>query len=356
MHGKAQRQPQQRARQPRCHKFKRIRPRNGALRQAQHAQYGAAVQMALGKGTRCQRHCHRTEQSCQQRYQIEKIAGTVERFLHAWVAFLQRFYAYAAHGRLCLCLRFGKLCPRPITKRAHIRSTTHQRHTVMHAAGGLHQLRGGQVIGMHQHTRRKADKAAATVWLLCEHAADAQGRLPQQQSITKLQLQRLQQRRFYPNLTWLRRLRAALVWLRGLPVGVVTHAQTAPQRVARAHCLERNQPPRTTSGLLGARHRRESLCTRTAQTQRPCLLGKHSGQRLVAAHHHIAPEQLRRIALQSASQPIGKKRDRRQSSHCQQHRNHQQAQLARAYIAPQGTPAQTPKTATGRRCRQNKRC
>ena len=198
---------------------------------------------------------------------------------------------------------------------------------------------------MHQHTRRKVDKAAATVWLLCEHAADAQGRLPQQQRIIKLQLQRLQQRRFYPNLAWLGRLRAALVWLRGLPVGVVTHAQTAPQRVARTHCLERNQPPRTTLGLLGARHRRESLCTRTAQTQRPCLACKHSGQRLVATHHHIAAKQLRRIALQSASQPIGKKRDRRQRSHCQQHRNHQQAQLARPHIAPQSAPAQTQKTA-----------
>ena len=63
-------------------------------------------------------------------------------------------------------------------------------------------------------------------------------------------------------------------------------------------------------------------------------------RRVVADHHRVAAQQLARVALQAALEPVGEEADGGQRRHGQRHGHDQQAQLAGAQVAPEGAPAQ----------------
>ena len=279
-------------------------------------------------------------------------------------------------------IRALQLCLRPGGVAAHGIGRSDQCQPVVHAAGRLHQLRGGQVFQRHHGAGREVDEVVAPVRLARQHSADAQAAFAEQQVIADLQAERIQHGRLGPDLSmpgavrnrlFLQRWRHApwtsdWVWLGRTcrdgsscagrsfcPCGAFTclaagacgrcwlhHPQRPAQGISGTHRLEHDQPPGLALFRRGTRHGREGLRLDGGQAQRSGTLDKGGRSRLVAAHHHIATEHLRRIAQQGIVQPVGKETNRRQRCHRQQHGQHQHAQLTRAHIAPERAPAQAP--------------
>ena len=368
MHAIPQGHATQAARQPSQQKFGAIDQRNGALGQAKDPHHGATVQMARGKTARAQHNGYGAEQGREQRHQVEEVAGAAQCFLHAGAVFFQRLQAHTLGAGL------RDLGPRPIGIAAHGAGGAHQRQAIVHAAGGLNQLGRGQIRFVHQHPWRKADQAAAPVRLLRQHVRNAQGRVAQPKRVAHLQPQGFEQGGFYPHLARLWRLRDGYIshavgpivsHLRrrtstGCRCWIVRcilrclfrhspHTQCAAQRIGVAYRLEIHQPPGSAFFFRRARHGGKGLRRGGLQPLLGCLGGKAGRQRVVATHHQISSEQLRRIAAQHGIQPIREKGHGRQGGHRQGKRHEQQPQFARAHIAPQRAPSQAPESGRGRK-------
>ena len=125
-------------------------------------------------------------------------------------------------------------------------------------------------------------------------------------------------------------LRSA-IWL----AGARRNAQTAAQRVAVFHGFQGNQPCVATACLGGAPHGGKGQRGHRPQAQLLRLLHECLQLTVITGHHHIAAQQLTRIALQSSLQPIGKKCHRSQCRYRQRNRHPQQAQFTGPGITPQ---------------------
>ena len=333
VHGVADQHAGRAGGQPDQHELDRVRTGDGALRQAQHAQHGAIVQMPRRKAARGQRHRHGRQQRRQQRHQAEELLGAVERACHLGSAAAQRFQPHAVHLRLFhLGLGPGQVL-------AHRRLVARHGQAVGDATGRLHQAGGAQVGGVQHHARGEGHEAGAAVGFQRDQLGNAKTGVAQQQRIAAFQRQRFEQRGIDPN-------RAALGDAgRGLAFavcGITRQPQLTAQRIAVAHRLQRHQPRRAALCVVRAAHGRERERQHVPELEPIGLLDPRRGGRVVADHHRIATQQLARVALQAGLQAVGKKAHRRERRHRQRDGHHQQPQLARAQVAPQGAPAQRP--------------
>ena len=78
-----------------------------ALRQAEHAQHGAVVEVAAGEVARGDADRHGGEQRRQQRDEVQEFLGAVQRLAHLGPAAFERLDAHAAQARRLLISRFG---------------------------------------------------------------------------------------------------------------------------------------------------------------------------------------------------------------------------------------------------------
>ena len=313
----------------------RVGPGDAPLRQAQHAQHRAVVQVARSEVTRRDGHRHRRQQCRQQRHQVEELAGTVQRLAHLGAAGFQRFDAHAAQ-RQVLDHRFGFLHEAAHAGVAPVRRGHGQ--PVGHAAGRLHQAGGGEVRLVQHHARCEAHEAGAAIGLDDDQARDLQRRVAQQQIVARLQRQRIQHRRIGPHRAPGRRLGQRLHGA----VGAVAQLQAAAQRVAGADGLHRDQPAGAAGGIGRARHAREGGAGGRLQAQ---VLGQLQQLRRagpVAGDHRIAAQQLAGIARQAGVQAVGEEAHRGERGHRQQHGHGQQAQFTGAEITPGLAPGQGP--------------
>ena len=327
----AQQHAQSAGHQAGCDKFKGVADGQSALALPQHAQQSAAVQMPRSKGARRQGHRHGAQQGGQQRHQIQKFLGPVQRLAHFRATAFQRLHLHAAHQTLVdLAARpggkgFGAGVP--------LRPAAHHRHAVGQAAGRLHQA-GGVQIGLIEHdARRKVHEARAPVGLLGNHRADLQTAFAHLQHIALGQAQTFKYTRIDPDLAGGGNARSRLC--RGI---ARDELQLATQRVTGAHRFQGHEFARPIDPARHGRKRDGGVVPQTAALG----FGQQGGWcGLVTHHHRIPAEQLTRIAPQTGLQSVGKKAYRGQSGHRQSHRNHQQPQLASAQIAPQVAPSQT---------------
>ena len=139
--------------------LQRVGARHRALRQAEHPQHGAVVQMALGKTARRNRDRHRTQQRRQQCHQVQKFLSPLQRLLHFGPPALQRFQPHAAHTWLF------DLCLSPAGELRHRRVVASHRQAVVQPACGLHQASGWQIGGVDHDARGKAHEACAPIGL-----------------------------------------------------------------------------------------------------------------------------------------------------------------------------------------------
>jgi hypothetical protein len=332
VHAKADRHAQQARGQADQGELQRIAQGDRALALAQHAQHRAVVQVAGREAPRRQCHRHGAEQGGQQGHQVQEFLGAVQRLAHLGAPALQRLDAHAAH--LAPLDLFGG----PGHELSHPAVVAGHRHAVGDPARGLHQTGGRDVACIDHHPRREVHETGPSVGLVDDQACDAQAGIAQQQRIPHLQVQRVQQRRIDPGLT----RRGNLT--RGPPriARLLAHRQLAPQRIAGRHGLEGDELAGAALRVGRPPHGRKTHRLSRAQAERARLFLEHGGRRVVAGHHGVATEQLARIALQPALDPVGKKAHRRQRRHRQRHRDDQQAQVARAQVAPQAAPAQGP--------------
>jgi hypothetical protein len=207
---------------------------------------------------------------------------------------------------------------------------------VGHPAGRLDQAGGGQVLLAQHHPRREGLEAGAPVRLGGDQPGDAQARIAQQQVLPHPQPQGVGDGRIHPPG------RARAHRPGAAPPRPVHQAQAAAQRVVGAHRLDRHQPGGTALGRIGPRHAGKDGVAAHGQAGLAGLRGQLGRQRLVAPHHQVAAQQLGRIALQPALQPVGEEAHRGQRRHRQHHRRQHQAQLAGAEVQPQLARRQAP--------------
>jgi hypothetical protein len=203
-------------------------------------------------------------------------------------------------------------------------------------AGGLDQRGACNVRLVQHHARREAHEAGAAIGLQHDHPRDAQLCVAQQQVVADLQAQRFEQRAIDPDFAGGRH-RA-----RGLTrrAGGCRDLQVAAQRIARRHRLQRHQLAGTALRIAGARHGRKAIGRSAHQAEFASPLDHARRRRVVAGQHRVAAEQLPRVALQAALEPVGKEPDGRERGHRQQHGHDQKAQFAGAQVTPQGAPAE----------------
>ena len=336
MHAIAQQHAQPTGEDAHQRELKRVACGNGALAQAQHAQHGAVVQMIGGKGAGRQGHGHRAEQGCQQRDQAQKFIGTVQRLAHLGAATLQRFNAQPtqAVGTALLDLRIG-----PSHKALHGFVFPGHGHSVGQAAGGLDQLGRGDVLRVDHHPRGEIHEACAAVGLDDDDGVDLQLCVAQKQRVTHLEAQRFQKGTFHPGLAG-----------RGNGAGGrigrfrrAGHTQCAAQWVAGLHHFKGHQLGRAALRIGRARHGGEADGRYQIEPKRTRLGYKVCGCGVVTGNDRIATQQLARITLQTAFEPVGEEAYGGECRYCQRDGHNQQPQIAGAQVPPQGAPTQCPK-------------
>ncbi len=303
---------------------------DGALALAQHAQHGAVVQVAGREAARRQRHRHGRKQRRQQRDEVEELARAVQRLAHLGAAAFEGLQPRAA--QLALLDDGVQL----VGERLHRPGAAGDGEAVGDAAGRLHEA-GARHVGLVDHdARREAHEAGAAVGLDHDHARDRQARIAQQQRVAHLEIERGEQPGVDPHLTGRGHLARGLT----RAVGRGRHLQAAAQRVARRHRLEGHQPAGAALRVGCTRHGREGVGHRAVQPQRRGALREGRRRRVVRHQHRVAAEQLARVALQAALEPVGEEAHGRERGHGQQHGDDQQAQFAGAQVAAKGAPAQ----------------
>ena len=285
------------------------------------------------KTARRQSHCDRTEQCCQQGDQVQELLSPLQGLPQLRAATLQRLHPHAAHGAVFNLA----LCP----GHEGVDSSVLPRHglAVGQPAGRLHQAGGGQVGAVNHHARRKIHEASTTVGLIHDQPCHPQAGVPQQQLIAQRQAQGFEQWGLHPGLAGRRDVARQIT----CTLGLCGHPQPAAQRVAGCDHLQGHQLAVAAPGLGGARHGRKTQGLHHLQPQAPGFGLKGRRRRVVADDHRVTTQQLPRIALHAALQAVSKKAHSRQGRHRQRHRQHQQTQLTRAQVAPQGAAAQLPK-------------
>jgi hypothetical protein len=305
---------------------------------AQHAQHRAVVEVVGREAARGQRHRHGRQQRRQQRHQAQEFLGAVQRLAHLGPAALEGVEPHAAQLAL-LDLRLG-----PVDEALHRRIGPRHREPVAHAAGRLHEAGARHVGLVEHHARREAHEARAAIGLERDDATDAQAGVAQEQRVADLERERVEQRGIDPDLARCRHVardRARRAQGRG-------GLHVAAQRIALGHRLQRHQLARAALRVVGPRHGRKSVGARGLQPQRSRLRHEGLGRRVVADDHRVTAQQLARIALQAALQPVGEEADGRERGHGQQHGDDQQAQLAGAQVAPERAPTQAEGSVHGR--------
>ncbi|MNT05097.1 hypothetical protein D3C72_1397060 [compost metagenome] len=326
---KAQQHTQHARAQADQHELEGVGAGHAALRQAEHAQHGAVVQVAGREAARGQRHGHGRQQRREQRDQAQEFLGAVQRLAHLGPAALEGVEPHAAQ----LALLDGGVGP--FGEALHGGVVARHGVAVAHAAGRLHEAGARHVGLVEHHARRKAHEARAPVGLQRDHAAHAQAGVAQQQRVADLQAQRVEQRGIDPDLA--RRRHVARHRARALGRG--RRLQVAAQRVARRHGLQGHELAGAALGVLGPRHGGKAEGAGARKAQRLRLCDESFGRRVVAHDHRVAAQQLARIALQPALQSVGEEADRRERGHGQHHGHDQEAQLAGAQVAPERAPA-----------------
>ena len=306
--------------------------RHRALRQAEHAHHGAVVEVALREAARRDRDRHGGQQGRQQRDEVEEFFGARQRLLHLGPPAFERFEAQAAH------LGLGDLCLGPGHETLDGGVVPGHRDAVVQPARGLHQAGGRQVGGVDHHARREAHETRAPVGLDHDHLRQREARIPQQQRLPNLQVERGQQGRIDPDRA--RRRNVTRDPIGGF--GRVRHPQGAAQRVTGRHRLQRHQPSRAAVFVARPAHGGKAQRLHGLQAQAARLLLECRRRRVVALDHRIATDQRPRVPRQPTLQPVGKKPHRRQRRHRQRHRQQQQPQFTRTPVAPKGTPAELP--------------
>ena len=269
--------------------------------------------MAGGKAARRQRHRHGTQERRQQGNEVEKLLGPLQRLPQFGTAILQRLDPHTAHLRI-----FG-LVQRPGHKVLDPAVLARHRHPVAHAAGRLDQF-GGRHIGAIDHdARRKIHEAGTPVRLIDNDFCHPQAGVAQQQDIPHLDADAFQQGRLDPGFTGRRDVLGQGVWRARL----VRDLEAAAQGVTGLDNLQGHQLGAAALGVAGAGHGGKAQGLDHVQAQCTGLGRKHGRRRVVAGNHGVAAEQLARVALQTAFQPVGKKTHGGQGRHRQRHRNNE---------------------------------
>ena len=153
------------------------------LRQAEHAQHGAVVEMAAGEVARGDRHRDGRQQRRQQRDQVEELLGAVERLAHLRPAGGERLDAHAAQA---LALTSASAQATNSATLASLPLGDGHRQAVGDAAGRLDQAGGVEVGVVEHHPRREAGEAGAAVGLDDDDVGDGQGGVAEQQRVADL--------------------------------------------------------------------------------------------------------------------------------------------------------------------------
>ena len=332
VHGPAERHPQGTGGQANEQELVGVGARHGALRQTQHAQHGAVVQVVLGKPARCDGHGHGRQQRGEQGHEVEEFLGPRQRLLHFGPAAFERFESQPTHTGF---VDFGLS---PVGEALDRRVRAGDGEAVGEPAGGLHQAGGGQVGVVDHHAGREAHEAGAAVGLDHDHLRNAECRIAQQQVLAHAQIELDQQRGVHPGGAGRGDLARGHIRLARLRC----HTQAAAQRIAGSHRLERHQLGGTAVFLGRTAHGGKAQRLHRRQALGLGLLGEDLRRDVVAAEHRVAPDERPGVALQAALQPVGKEPDRGQCRHRQRHRDQQQAQFTGPPVAPKGAPAQGP--------------
>ena len=179
VHGPAEHDPGQAGDEPDGQELDRVGPGDAALRQPEHAQHRAVVEMAAGEVARADAHRHSRQQGREKRHQVEELLRPVQRLPHLGPAGLERLHAHAAQRR-------GRDAVLDLAHEArHRRVGSRHRETPVDAAGGLHQAGGGQVVAVQHHARREAHEAGAAVGLDRDQARDRHRAVAEQQAVTE---------------------------------------------------------------------------------------------------------------------------------------------------------------------------
>ena len=111
---------------------------NVALAQSQHPQHGAGVQVLGRKAARSQGHGHCAQKCRQQRHQVEKLLGPVQRLAHLGAASFQRFDTHTPVSSQAVGTGFFQFGVGPLHIAGHCCLLTGHCQAVTHPAGGLH--------------------------------------------------------------------------------------------------------------------------------------------------------------------------------------------------------------------------
>ena len=322
LHRQAEQHPQRRRKAAQPDKLGGVATEQNALTQPQGLEHRAGLQASARKVAGRLRHRHSGHERGDQRHQMQKIRGALERLFLRRAAVGHGFHPHAARGGL------ANLLLRPLGVGGRCLRWPSQREAISHPAGGLDQPGSGQIGAIHHHPRGEIDEARAGIGLAHQNGRDAQPRIAQLQQITHLQPQSAEHTGIHPNRTGLGR--PAARHLRRLQPVAQHHLRD--QGVMRAHRLERDQPGAVTrdverhAGKHRRLHRAQPLRLRVLQIQR--------FQRMIADDHHVATDQLRSIAHQRALQPLGDEAHGRQRGHGQHQREEQEPQFAAAPVTP----------------------
>ncbi|OIQ74953.1 hypothetical protein GALL_433880 [mine drainage metagenome] len=293
------------------------------LPQPQRLEHRAGLQPPPCKVARRLGHGNCRHQRGDQGDQMQEIRRALERLLLRGSAIGHRFDTHAALGLVL------DLCPPPVGIRRDGLRWPGDGKAIRHPAGGLDQSGRRQIGLVHHHPGREIDESRAGVRFAHQNRSDAETRVAELQQIAHLQTQRAEQASADPHRAWVRCTAVGTIRLRQ----TTAQRDLRNQRVVRPDRLERRQPgviPRHIQRHAG-KHRRLHV----PQAQGLRLLQIHRGQGMIAHHHHVTANQLRRVAHQRAMQPLRHEADRCQRRNGKHQGKKQEAQFTATPIAPE---------------------
>ena len=168
--------------------LKQKQPHHLPARQPKAAQHGAGIEMAQGKAASRQGHGNAGQHHRSDTGQPQELIRSAQCAAHLTVAVLDRGDPLVGLQAILQPLLIG----------AQLLIAASQQQAITHAAAGLHDAGGVQILQVHQHPRRQAVKVAGAVWLMGQQRADGQAGVAHLQRITHLQLELGQQARLDP--------------------------------------------------------------------------------------------------------------------------------------------------------------
>ena len=246
--------------EPEQQELRSVQREQPRLARAQAAHHRAAVEVALDEAARAERDRHAGEYGGEQRGEAEKTLRTVDGVAHLGPCVLQALQALAAPEALL----------RPRRERVHVLAFAGREQLVGHAAAGLHQPGGRQVVLVHHQPRREIEKIHAAVGLEREHRRHRELRVAELHALTGHDAERRGQPLVEPH-------RAACGAARRRSIGLVESGRTAQPAAQRIGVGDRLHP-RQLALAIGLRHRGQIDALGARQAAARDFLGELRGQ------------------------------------------------------------------------------